>query len=140
MKEKATRSGGGGARIFKNVSLKNCVVYKNSNSPTDYEQWTNARGGGVYCDEGSIINCYLINNTMTENTKVGAFYGGGAYLYKGTMYNCVVANNKITARFADGAGLFLETATFYNNTVVNNEAINSYTQIIIIQVRDVLVE
>lgn len=128
LKEKATRSGGGGARIFKNVSLKNCVVYKNSNSPTDYEQWTNARGGGVYCDEGSIINCYLINNTMTENTQVGAFYGGGAYLYKGTMYNCVVANNKITARFADGAGLFLETATFYNNTVVNNEAINSYTQ------------
>lgn len=127
LREKATRSGGGGARIFKNVSLKNCVVYKNSNSPTDREQWTNARGGGVYCDEGSVINCYLINNSMTETTQAGAFYGGGAYLYTGTMYNCVVANNQIKARFADGAGLFLESATFYNNTVVNNEAINSYS-------------
>lgn len=28
LSEKATRSGGGGARIFKNVSLKNCVIYK----------------------------------------------------------------------------------------------------------------
>lgn len=127
LREKATRSGGGGARIFKNVSLKNCVVYKNSNSPTGREQWTNARGGGVYCDEGSVINCYLINNSMTETTQAGAFYGGGAYLYTGTMYNCVVANNQIKARFADGAGLFLESATFYNNTVVNNEAINSYS-------------
>lgn len=127
LKEKATRSGGGGARIFKNVSLKNCVIYNNSNSPTDTEQWTNARGGGVYCDGGSIINCYLINNSMTETTQAGAFYGGGAYLYTGTMYNCVVANNNIKARFADGAGLFLETATFYNNTVVNNKATNSYS-------------
>lgn len=127
LREKATRSGGGGARIFKNVSLKNCVIHNNSNSPTDHDQWTNARGGGVYCDGGSIINCYLINNSMTETTQVGAFYGGGAYLYTGTMYNCVVANNNIKARFADGAGLFLETATFYNNTVVNNKATNSYS-------------
>lgn len=122
LKEMASRSGGGGARIFKNVSLKNCVVYNNSNSPTNTVSWTDARGGGVYCDEGSIINCYLINNSMTETTKAGAFYGGGAYLYTGTMYNCVVANNQIKARFADGAGLFLESATFYNNTVVNNTA------------------
>lgn len=122
LKEWASRSGGGGARIFKNVSLKNCVVYNNSNSPTNLVSWTDARGGGVYCDEGSIINCYLINNSMEETTKYGAFYGGGAYLYTGTMYNCVVANNHIKARFADGAGLFLESATFYNNTVVNNTA------------------
>ena len=124
------RSGGGGARIFTNVSLKNCVVSGNSNGPTNYSNsWVDARGGGVYCDEGSIINCYLINNRMEESGSYyngsyqkGAFYGGGAYLYKGTMYNCIVANNTIRARFADGAGLFLENATFYNNTVVNNTA------------------
>lgn len=119
----ASRAGGGGAQIFTNVNLKNCVVSGNeAKAPGDY-QYKSARGGGVYCDEGSVVNCYIINNRMvTDNNFAGAYYGGGAYLYNGTMYNCVVANNYIKAYYADGAGLFLENASFYNNTVVNNTA------------------
>lgn len=120
------RAGGGGAQIFANVSLKNCVVCGNQAKASGNYQYKSSRGGGVYCDEGSIINCYIINNSMeTDNDKAGAFYGGGAYLYNGTMYNCVVANNYIRALYADGAGLFLENATFYNNTVINNEAVTT---------------
>lgn len=119
----ATRAGGGGAQIFTNVNLKNCIVSGNeAKAPGNY-QYKSARGGGVYCDEGSIVNCYIINNRMvTDNNAAGAYYGGGTYLYNGTMYNCVVANNYIKAYYADGAGLFLENASFYNNTVVNNTA------------------
>ena len=120
------RAGGGGAQIFANVSLKNCVVCGNQAKALGNYQYKSSRGGGVYCDEGSIINCYIINNSMeTDNDNAGAFYGGGAYLYNGTMYNCVVANNYIRALYADGAGLFLENATFYNNTVINNEAVTT---------------
>ena len=119
----ASRAGGGGAQIFANVNLKNCVVSGNeAKAPGNY-QYKSARGGGVYCDQGSVVNCYIINNRMvTDYNTAGAYYGGGAYLYNGTMYNCVVANNYIRAYYADGAGLFLENASFYNNTVVNNTA------------------
>ena len=119
----ASRSGGGGAQIFENCNLKNCVVAYNSAMATGENQYKSARGGGVYCDGGSVVNCYIIHNKMeTDNNNAGAFYGGGAYLYTGTMYNCIVANNKIRSLYADGAGLFLENASFYNNTVVNNTA------------------
>ena len=119
----ASRAGGGGAQIFTNVNLKNCVVSDNEAKASGNYQYKSARGGGVYCDEGSVVNCYIINNQMvTDYNTAGAYYGGGAYLYNGTMYNCVVANNYIKAYYADGAGLFLENASFYNNTVVNNTA------------------
>ena len=117
------RSGGGGVQIFTNTNIKNCVISGNEANAPGTGQYKSARGGGVYCDEGSVINCYIINNRMvTDNNNAGAYYGGGAYLYNGTMYNCVVANNYIKALYADGAGLFLENASFYNNTVVNNTA------------------
>lgn len=116
------RNGGAGAAIYTNVILKNCVVTDNTITNSDKDERANARGGGVYCDEGTIVNCYLINNEMTTERQAGAYYGGGAYLYRGTMYNCVVANNSIKSLYADGAALFLETASFYNNTVVNNTA------------------
>lgn len=120
----AQKSGGGGAQIFYNCNLKNCVVSGNSAKAAGSYQYDNARGGGVYCDEGSIINCYIINNEMRVDNQNsgGAYYGGGAYLFNGTMYNCIVANNEIYALYADGAGLFMENAVFYNNTVVNNKA------------------
>lgn len=121
LNKESGRDGGAGARVFKNMNLKDCVVTGNNTYTSNSGAYTNARGGGMYSDGGSIVNCYLINNTMKAiSHSTGAYYGGGAYLYKGTMYNCVVANNHITASHADGAGLFLENATFYNNTVVNN--------------------
>lgn len=77
------------------------------------------RGGGVYCDQGSLVNCYITNNTLGRSSQYTA-YGGGGYLYDGTAYNCVVSGNKTVGVHADGGGFFIENGEFFNNTVVGN--------------------
>ena len=124
------RNGGAGAAIYKNVILRNCVVTDNVLYNSAYE--TSAiggygRAGGVYLDGGSIINCYVINNSNTGrtpsgNTSYGVCYGGGVYMYSGTMYNSVIAKNKVKAKWAEGAGVFMEEGFFFNNTIIGNEA------------------
>lgn len=114
------RVGGGGALLYENVVLRNCIIRKNCMENT--ESGSQSRGGGVYCDGGILENCYLLENYV--NCKTSNF-GGGIYMIKGTMFNSVIANNKITADDPDnhqpyGAGVFLEVANFYNNTIVNN--------------------
>lgn len=119
------RNGGAGARIFTNVILRNCVVVKNRNegSSTSYDpddsNYTQTRGGGVYCDEGSLVNCYILKNTLGKIRQYTA-YGGGCYMYNGTAYNCVISENETNGYHGDGAGIFIENAAFYNNTIVKN--------------------
>lgn len=113
------RNGGAGAAIFTNVVLKNCIVTDNTNTSTNTGK--EIRGGGVYCDEGTLVNCYILNNTLGQNNQYTA-YGGGCYMYKGTAYNCVISENKTIGQHADGAGIFIENAAFYNNTIVKNTA------------------
>lgn len=113
------RNGGAGAAIFTNVVLKNCIVTDNTNTSTNTGK--EIRGGGVYCDEGMLVNCYILNNTLGQNNQYTA-YGGGCYMYKGTAYNCVISENKTIGQHADGAGIFIENAAFYNNTIVKNTA------------------
>ena len=76
--------GGAGARIFNNVTLKNCIVTDNWNTPVgrgDIE----IRGGGVYCYGGTMVNCYIQKNRMgcvgTDGNfnENGVAYGGGIY-------------------------------------------------------------
>ena len=57
------RNGGAGALIFTNVTLANSIVTDNINSSTNTNK--ELRGGGVYCDQGSLVNCYITNNTLT---------------------------------------------------------------------------
>ncbi len=130
------RDGGGGACLYNNVKLVNCVVTNNTSvrQTTSNTDETNLRAGGVYMDGGTMASCYIINNLLagmnvTSLIKGNAAYGGGAYMYNGTMYNCVVANNRIYANYADGAGLYFENATFFNNTVVNNKAEGNKSEI-----------
>ena len=78
------------------------------------------RGGGTYCDEGTLINCYIQKNTLHNESNDGESYGAGVYLYKGTMYNCVINENEGLGVFTDGAGIFIENGKFFNNTVVGN--------------------
>lgn len=113
------RNGGAGAAIFTNVVLKNCIVTDNTNTSTNTGK--EIRGGGVYCDEGMLVNCYILNNTLGQNNQYTA-YGGGCYMYRGTAYNCVISENKTIGQHADGAGIFIENAAFYNNTIVKNTA------------------
>ena len=116
------RDGGAGARIFIGVTLSNCIVTGNKNDASttgNYTSATQTRGGGVYCDEGTLVNCYIINNTLGKDYQYTA-YGGGCYMYSGTAYNCVISENKTNGYHTDGAGIFIENAEFYNNTIVKN--------------------
>lgn len=111
------RNGGAGAAIFTNVLLRNCVVSGNTNTSTNTGQ--EIRGGGVYCDEGTLVNCYILKNTLGRSNQYTA-YGGGCYMYRGTAYNCVISENQTIGQHGDGAGIFIENAAFYNNTIVKN--------------------
>lgn len=57
------RNGGAGALIFTNVTLANSIVTDNINSSTNTNK--ELRGGGVYCDQGSLVNCYITLNSAT---------------------------------------------------------------------------
>ena len=119
--------GGAGARIFNNVTLKNCIVTDNWNTPVgrgDIE----IRGGGIYCYGGTMVNCYIQKNRMgcvgTDGNfnENGVAYGGGIYTAYSTLYNCIIAENEANANYADGAGVCMEVGEFYNNTVLKNRA------------------
>ena len=115
---KANRDGGAGVRMFRGVTLKNCVVTDNY-----IDSHNNAsRGAGIYCDgnNSSVINCFILNNVT--NTDEG--YGGGMYMILGTSYNTMVANNYAKA---NGGGIYIEDAMFYNNTVAFNKADGFYS-------------
>ncbi|MCQ2256905.1 MAG: hypothetical protein MJZ41_02795 [Bacteroidaceae bacterium] len=107
------RNGGAGVQMYENVVLRNCVIRDNKLADGNGR----TRGGGVYCDGSSVINCYIMNN---EGAGSSDTYGGGIYMIKGTMYNSVVCGNKLTSGSRQGAGCYFESANFYNNTVVNN--------------------
>ena len=119
--------GGAGARIFNNVTLKNCIVTDNWNTPVDRGD-IEIRGGGVYCYGGTMVNCYIQKNRMgcvgTDGNfnENGVAYGGGIYTAYSTLYNCIIAENEANANYADGAGVCMEVGEFYNNTVLKNRA------------------
>ena len=112
------RNGGAGAVLFENVTLANCIVSNNTNAEVE-DNKKEIRGGGIYCDKGTIVNCYIMNN-KTDATSVG--FGGGAYLYNGTVYNCVIVGNHSSGKKTNGAAIFIENGEFYNNTIVGNVA------------------
>lgn len=110
---KANRDGGAGVRIFRGVTLRNCVVTENYiNAHNDA-----GRGSGIYCDgnNSSVINCFVLNNANNSDES----YGGGMYMILGTSYNTMVANNYAKS---NGGGIFIEDAMFYNNTVAYNKS------------------
>ena len=110
---KANRDGGAGVRMFRGVTLQNCVVTDNY-----INAHNNAgRGAGIYCDgdNSKVVNCFVLNNANNSDES----YGGGMYMILGTSYNTMVANNYAKS---NGGGIFIEDAMFYNNTVAYNRS------------------
>lgn len=110
---KANRDGGAGVRMFRGVTLQNCVVtdnYINNHNEA-------SRGAGIYCDGNNsrVVNCFVLHNATTSSES----YGGGMYMILGTSYNTMVANNYAKS---NGGGIFIEDAMFYNNTVAYNRS------------------
>ena len=114
----ANRDGGAGVRMFRGVTLQNCVVADNFINGYNGDA-SAGMGAGIYCDgdNSQIVNCFVLNNVNLNPNSAG----GGANLMVGTSYNCVFANNYSQK---DGGGVFMENAYFYNNTVANNKANN----------------
>lgn len=114
---KANRDGGAGVRMFRGVTLQNCVVTDNYISGGYVVNVDATRGAGIYCDgnNSKVINCFVLRNA----NKSGESYGGGMYMILGTSYNTMVANNYAES---NGGGIFIEDAMFYNNTVAYNRS------------------
>lgn len=110
----ANRDGGAGVRMFRGVTLRNCVVAENYINYYDGNS-SAGMGAGIYCDgdNSNIVNCFVLANVNNNPNSSG----GGANLMVGTSYNCVFANNYSEK---DGGGVFFENAHFYNNTVAYN--------------------
>ena len=110
---KANRDGGAGVRMFRGVTLQNCVVTDNYINAHN----SSGRGSGIYCDgsNSKVVNCFVLNNANNSDES----YGGGMYLILGTSYNTMVANNYAKT---NGGGIFIEDAMFYNNTVAFNKS------------------
>ncbi len=120
----ANRDGGAGVRMFRGVTLRNCVVTLNTNycttNQTTRDTRARNRGGGIYCDgdNSSVINCFVLNNSCSGSDPNDC-YGGGMYMILGTGYNLLVTNNYAGSH---GGGIYIEAATFYNNTIAYNNS------------------
>lgn len=117
----ANRDGGAGVRMFRGVTIKNCIITLNTNYGSTYKNVRN-RGGGIYCDgvNSYVINCFVLNNLCSASSSyISDSYGGGMYMILGTGYNDLVANNYAGTH---GGGIFIEAATYYNNTIAYNNS------------------
>jgi hypothetical protein len=107
---------GGGALLFTNAVLNNCVLSKNS---------AHAAGGGVFCNDGGALNnCLLSGNTAGD--------GGGALVLGGTLNNCTLSGNtarEVLTQYGDtfggaGGGALLYRGALNNSIVWGNTANN----------------
>ena len=122
------RDGAAGVSIRNNGILENCVVKNNIN-----RAYYNTRGGGIFCNGGTIVNCKVSENQLLNPGIFTAddtdLFGGGLYLRMGTVYNSVFARNKVQFEgspttyneYVDGSGVFFENGKFYNNTITGND-------------------
>ena len=108
-----TRDGGAGLAIRYNGVLRNSVIRNCKNSAIYI------RGGGIFCNDGTIENCTVENN-VADGTKF--VLGGGLYLRAGTVFNSIFTGNQVerTWNEQDGGGIYFENGIFYNNTVSDN--------------------
>lgn len=112
--------GGAGVALRYNGVLRNCVVKNNQN------QGPHSRGGGIFCNDGTVENCEIIDNSVEGNNDP---YGGGMYLRSGKCFNSIFRGNENTHTGItlnhDGAAVYFEDGSFYNNTVVDNTGSSS---------------
>lgn len=114
------REGGAGVALRQNSVLENCVIKDNINYVT-----SSGRGGGIFCNGGTLINCRIEENELVRSGGTRAIFGGGIYLRYGTTYNCVYVKNKLEDTNINsgcdlGSAIYIERGNFYNNTVADN--------------------
>jgi len=96
--------GGGGIRIYRNSSIRNCLITGNESTST---------GGGIYILQGGLAtNCAIIGNVGNE--------GGGVLCHRGTVIDCLISNNVGKGGGVRLAGDIHGTAVVDNCEILNN--------------------
>jgi hypothetical protein len=97
---------GGGAAIFGNAVLSNCVFRNNQLSGSNH--WSIVEGGGMYAGgTAELTQCWFELNTLAGGGANATVRGGGLYLHgQAILTEVVIRGNSITAdRDVEGAGL-----------------------------------
>ena len=89
-------------------------------------------GAGIYCSNGTIENCTVLNNIATGNDS-GDGLGGGIYVSNGNVRFCNVHNNTansvVTDQYtnsASGGGIYSVNGAITNSTISENLCTANY--------------
>ncbi|HWX15018.1 MAG TPA: choice-of-anchor Q domain-containing protein [Chthoniobacterales bacterium] len=89
-------------------------------------------GGGIYCINGTIENCTVLNNIATGNDS-GDGLGGGIYVSNGNVRFCNVHNNTANSvvanqysNSASGGGIYSVNGAIANSTISDNLCTANY--------------
>jgi hypothetical protein len=97
--------GGGGVYITGGGVASNCTVSANAVTCVDII----TRGGGVYVDWGTIVDCVVSNNSSQGYSAANGTFGGGVYMTGTSLVErCVIIKNYqnpgwTSARYGAGA-------------------------------------
>ena len=114
-----TRHNGGTTVWNAGGTIKNCLVYGNSNTVQGQFNTGNPRFGGVYQTSGRIYNCTICDNS---NSKTG---GSGLRVIGGDAINNIVRDNTATdgttvSYSFSGSGLFATNLLDSASLIANN--------------------
>lgn len=85
-------------------------------------------GAGVYLYYGTLSNCIVRNNSISQPTST--CYGGGIYNYYGNVSNCEIYGNSIESSSSAslyGGGVYMDRGTIYQCHIHDNRAVSTYS-------------
>ena len=112
---------GMGAYIYDYGTLRNCVI-RNNGSDT-MSTTTTIYGGGVYVNGGTLDNCKVYGNKLSNN-KSAYIYGAGVYMSDGRIVDCEIYGNEnynsYSSSYSYGGGLYISKGNNNKTSVVEN--------------------
>ncbi len=103
----AGKEGGG---VYNPHILKDSVVYGN---------YADNLGGGIYIDDGKLVEQTIIRGNSVSN------FGGGVYMNGGTIDRCEIFENASGTKlvdFGNGGGVYCYRGKINNCLIINNSA------------------
>jgi hypothetical protein len=106
-------STGGGGAYTRNADalISNCVFRGNQAVWGQVTFPYNAQGGGIYMDNGRVVDCQFYDNASTNGG------GGGVYMVTGSIYNCYFYGNWC---WGNGGGVYANAGMVADCQVVSN--------------------
>ena len=114
--------GGGGVYVTGAGTVSNCTVIGNAVTCVDVI----TRGGGVYVDWGSVVDCVVSNNSGQGYSPVNGTFGGGVYMTGTSLVErCVITKNYQNNGWTSsrcGAGVACDGGIIRNCLIAGNTA------------------